>query len=154
MDRSIDALLDDEERLWDELRDLVTAFPDDAASTPGYFREGWSAKDALAHVGTWLAVAGAALERIRAGTYTRAPGGPEVDEMNARFLDAMRDVPLREVRAQAEASRTRMRHAWIELPAPSDEALTWIAKAGPEHYREHLPRMRAWLDEVRAATSA
>ena len=154
MNHTIGALLDEEERLWREIRDLVAAFPGDAASTPGYFPEGWSAKDALAHIGTWLAEAGVALERIRAGTYMRAPEGNEVDEMNARVLDALRDVPLRVVRAQAEASRTRMRHAWTELPEQSDEALTWIAKAGPDHYRQHLPRLRAWLADVRAATSA
>jgi len=150
----IDALLADEESLWHDVRDLVAAFPGDAALKPGYYEEGWSVKDAVAHIGTWLAEAGVALERIRAGTYTRAPAGPELDEMNDRFLDAMRDVPLRDVLAQAAASRTRMRRAWVELAEPSDEALSWVAKAGPEHYREHLPRLREWLDGVRAAASA
>jgi Mycothiol maleylpyruvate isomerase N-terminal domain len=151
---SADAVLSEEERLWREIRDVVAAFPGDAASEPGYFAEGWSAKDALAHIGTWLAEAGVALERIRAGTYTRAPEGAELDAMNERFLTAMRDVRLRDVRAQAEASRARMRRAWVELAEPSAEALTWIAKAGPEHYAEHLPRLREWLDDVRAGTSA
>jgi hypothetical protein len=150
----IDALLADEESLWHEVRDLVTAVPGEAAVTPGYYEEGWSVKDAVAHIGTWLAEAGVALERIRAGTYTRAPAGPELDAMNARFLDAMHDVPMRDVLAQAAASRTRMRRAWVELAEPSDEALSWVAKAGPEHYREHLPRLRGWLDEVGAAASA
>jgi hypothetical protein len=150
----IDAVLADEESLWHEVRDLVAAFPGDAALTPGYYEEGWSVKDALAHIGTWLAEAGVALERIRAGTYTRAPAGAELDAMNDRFLDAMHDVPMRDVLAQAAASRTRMRHAWVELAEPSDEALSWVAKAGPEHYREHLPRLGEWLDEVRAAASA
>lgn len=153
MERSIDTLLADEETLWREVRDLVAAFPGDSASRPGYYPEGWSAKDALAHLGTWLAEAGVALERIAAGTYTRAPEGVELDRMNERFLDAMRDVDLRDVRSQAAASRTRMRHAWVELADPSDEALSWVAKAGPEHYREHLPRLRAWLDEVRDAAA-
>jgi hypothetical protein len=152
--RSADDVLGEEERLWRELRDLVAAFPGDAASEPGYFAEGWSAKDALAHVGTWLAEAGVALERIRAGTYTRAPEGEELDAMNERFLAAMRDLPLRDVRAQAEASRTRLRRTWVELAEPSAEALTWIAKAGPEHYQEHLPRLREWLDDVRTRASA
>jgi hypothetical protein len=153
MDRAIDSLLADEEALWREVRDLVAAFPGDSACEPGYYPEGWSAKDALAHLGTWLAEAGVALEQIAAGTYTHAPAGAELDRMNERFLDAMRDVELRDVRVQAEASRTRMRHAWVELADPSDEALSWVAKAGPEHYREHLPRLRAWLDEVRDAAA-
>jgi hypothetical protein len=142
----IDVLLADEESLWHDVRDLVAAFPGDAALKPGYYEEGWSVKDAVAHIGTWLAEAGVALERIHADTYTRAPAGAE--------LDAMHDVPMRDVLAQAAASRTRMRRAWVELAEPSDEALSWVAKAGPEHYREHLPRLREWLDEVRAAASA
>jgi hypothetical protein len=155
MDRSAAAsLLADEETVWHEFRDLVAAFPEDAASEPGYFVEGWSAKDALAHVGTWLAEAGVAMEQLHAGTYVRPPEGAELDEMNDRFRDAMRDIPLRDVKAQAAAARTRMRHAWLELGEPNDEAMTWFAKAGPEHYREHLPRLREWLREVRSRATA
>lgn len=154
MDRSIASVLDEEDRLWHELWDLVAAFPGDAASEPGYFEEGWSAKDALAHVGTWLAEAGAALERIRAGTYLQAPTDSEIHEMNGRFLEAMRDLSLTAVQAQSAAARTRLRHAVLELGEPDDTGASWIRKAGPEHYREHLPRMRAWLDEVRAARTS
>src|SRR5687768_11324122 len=55
------SVLLDEDRLWGELRATIDMFDDELASRPGYFAEGWSAKDALAHVGTWLAEAGAAL---------------------------------------------------------------------------------------------
>ena len=149
MDGSSTAVLADEETTWQEFRDLVASFTADAASESGYFAEGWSAKDALAHVGAWLAEAGAALEQIRAGTYERPPRGAEIDEMNTRFLEALRDVPLNEIQAHAAAARTRMRRAWLELDEPSDEAVLWLAKAGPEHYREHLPRLREWHEEIR-----
>ena len=69
--------------------------------------------------------------------------------MNARFLDAMRDVSLADVKAQAAAARSRMLHAWGEFPAPDESAASWIRKAGPEHYREHLPRLHAWLVQLR-----
>jgi hypothetical protein len=143
----------EEDALWRELSDTFDAFGPEEVLRPGYFREGWSAKDALAHIGTWLAEAGVALERIRHGTYVELHA-EQIDEMNARFLDAMRDASLADVRSQAAAARSRMLHAWGEFPSPDDGATSWIRKAGPDHYREHLPRMKAWLAEVRAADAA
>ena len=138
----------DEDRLWTELRSTMRSFDEEQALTPGYFPEGWTAKDAFAHIGTWLAEAGAALEQIRGGSYVELRSD-QLDELNARFLDAMRDVPLRDVEAQATAARARMLHAWTELREPDDTAMRWIRKAGPEHYMEHLPRLRDWLSELR-----
>jgi hypothetical protein len=139
----------EEDRLWGELRSTIDAFDPDEAVLPGYFAEGWSAKDGLAHIGTWLAEAGVALEQIRHGTYVELHAD-EIDEMNALFLDAMRDVSLADVKAQAAAARSRMLHAWGQFPAPDEAAASWIRKAGPEHYREHLPRLQAWLAELHA----
>ena len=62
----------------------------------------------------------------------------------------MRDIPLPTVKAQAAAARSRMRQALLELREPSPDAAWWIAKAGPEHYAEHLPRLRAWVAELRS----
>ncbi len=138
----------DEDRLWGELRSTIDAFEPEQALVPGYFAEGWTAKDGLAHIGTWLAEAGAALEQIRGGTYVELRTD-ELDELNARFLDAMRDVPLSGVKAQATAARARMLHAWTELPGTGETALDWIRKSGAEHYEEHLPRLQEWLRELR-----
>ncbi len=142
------SMLLDEDRLWSDLRATFESFGPEQALTPGYFAEGWTAKDAVAHVGTWLAEAGAALEQIRHGTYVELQDD-QLDELNARFLYSMRDVPLADVKAQATAARARMLHAWTELPAPDEVAARWIRKAGPEHYREHLPRLQEWLRELR-----
>lgn len=141
--------LRDEDRLWHELVETVDAYGPERVLVPGYFEEGWTAKDALAHIGTWLAEAGAALEQIRSGTYVELRTD-QLDELNARFLDAMRDAPLPVVRSQATAARSRMLHAWTELPEPNAIAERWIRKAGPDHYREHLPRLRGWLEELDA----
>ncbi len=138
----------DEDRLWGELRSTIDAFEPEQTLVPGYFAEGWTAKDGLAHIGTWLAEAGAALEQIRGGTYVELRTD-ELDELNARFLDAMRDVPLADVKAQATAARARMLHAWTELSDTGETALGWIRKSGAEHYEEHLPRLQEWLRELR-----
>ncbi|HEY7667315.1 MAG TPA: maleylpyruvate isomerase N-terminal domain-containing protein [Actinomycetota bacterium] len=141
-------LIAEEQRLWTELHRLVDTLPPERVAEPGYFAEGWSAKDLVAHVGSWLAEAGAVLERIRAGTYR--PEEIDIDAMNAAFYDAMRDVAFSDVRAQGIAARNRMLHAWTALPEGSAEADRWIRKAGPQHYAEHLPRLSDWVAELGA----
>src|SRR5207253_2246541 len=98
---------------WNELHALVDSLAPEEAERPGYYTEGWSASDLLAHVGSWLAAGGAVLERVRAGTYRREE--IDVDAWNERFLRAMKDVPFHDVKAQAYAARARMLQAWDEL---------------------------------------
>ena len=139
-------LLAEEGRLWAELHDLVDSLPRDKVAEPGYFAEGWSAKDLVAHIGSWLAEAGVVLERIRFHTYRPEEIG--VDSMNETFYDSMRDVAFPDVRAQAFTARNQMLRAWRSLPETSAEADRWISKSGPEHYAEHLPRLWEWVHEV------
>ena len=136
----------EEERLWIELHALVDSLPVDKVAEPGYFAEGWSAKDLVAHIGSWLAEAGVVLERIRFGTHR--PEEIDVEAMNEAFYAAMYDVSFQDVRAQGIAARNRMLRAWGSLPTDSPEADRWIDKAGPTHYAEHIPRLRAWVREL------
>jgi Mycothiol maleylpyruvate isomerase N-terminal domain len=139
-------LISEEDRLWTELHDLVGSMPADKVEEPGYFAEGWSAKDLIAHIGSWLAEAGVVLDRLRSGTYR--PEEIDIDAMNALFYGSMRDVAFHDVRAQAVTARNRMLRAWRSLPEGSLEADRWIRKSGPEHYAEHIPRLREWVGEV------
>ena len=141
------ALMTEEDELWHELHSTMDAFEPEQALAPGYYPEGWSAKDALAHIGTWLAEAGAALEQLRGGTYVELRS-EEIDELNQRFLDAMRDASLGDVKAQAIAARSKMLRAWRDVSSQEDVAQDWIRKAGPDHYREHLPRLKEWLGKL------
>jgi hypothetical protein len=142
-------LLAEEDRLWSELHGLVDALPADKVEEPGYFVEGWSVKDLVAHIGSWLAEAGAVLERIRFGTYQ--PEELDIDAMNRTFYDDMHDVAFADVRVQGIAARNQMLRAWRSLPEESSEADRWISKAGPEHYAQHLPRLREWVHELGAS---
>jgi Mycothiol maleylpyruvate isomerase N-terminal domain len=144
-------LLAEEERGWSELHALVDSLPRDRIEEPGYFAEGWSAKDLLGHIGSWLAEAAAVLERIHFGTYRRDE--IDIDAMNEVFFKAMHDVPFPIVRAQGVAARSRMLAAWGALPGPSEDAEWWIRKAGPDHYQEHLPRLLEWAAELAASSS-
>jgi Mycothiol maleylpyruvate isomerase N-terminal domain len=139
-------LLAAEDAGWNELTSLVGRLTPPQIERAGYFPEGWSVKDLLAHVGTWLAEASVALEQIRNGTYV--PGELDVDAMNERFLEAMRGLPLGAVQAQAWSARTRMLQEWDWLPDVTEDALMWIRKSGADHYAEHLPRLREWVAEL------
>jgi len=139
-------MLAEEARLWIELHRLIDSLPGSKVAEPGYFDEGWSAKDLVAHLGSWLAEAGVVLEQIRSGTYR--PEEIDIEAMNETFYDLMRDVSYPDVRSQATAARTRMLSAWRSLAEPSPEADRWISKAGPEHYTEHLPRLREWVTQL------
>jgi len=139
-------LMAGEERLWAELHGLVDSLPEDKVEEPGYFAEGWSAKDLVAHIGSWLAEAGVVLERIRFSTYR--PEEIDIDAMNETFYESLRDVAFRDVRAQATAARNQMLRAWRSLQETSPEADRWIGKAGPEHYAEHLSRLKDWVAEL------
>jgi hypothetical protein len=141
-------VLSAEDAGWAEIHALIHELTPEQVVLPGYYREGWSAKDLLAHIGAWLAEAGLMLERIAAGTYRH--GELDIDAENERTLETMRDVDFPIVMAQASAARTRMRHAVVELREPSAEATWWIRKAGPEHYAEHLPRLREWVGGLRS----
>jgi hypothetical protein len=133
---------------WAEFHGLMDSLTPEQIELPGYFPEGWSAKDVLAHVGSWLAEAGVFLQRILASTYRSEE--IDIDSMNQTFLELMKDVPLPTVRAQAVAARARMLLAWEQLPELTPDAAFWIRKAGAEHYAEHLPRLREWVAELRS----
>jgi catechol 2,3-dioxygenase-like lactoylglutathione lyase family enzyme len=137
-----------EDEGWHELHALIDSVPSDAVERPGYFEEGWSVKDLLAHIGAWLAQAGVALEQIGAGTYRAEE--IDVDALNGRYLETLRTLPFDVVRAQADAARTRMLIASAAVGEPDADADFWIRKAGPDHYAEHLPRLREWVDELMA----
>lgn len=131
---------------WKRVHAAIDRITPDIASEPGYFEEGWTAKDAIAHLGTWMAQGAQTLRQIAAGTYRE--GELDVDAENARFLEAMRDVPLETVHLQAAAAHNELLSAWAQLPEVTPEAAYWVRKAGPEHYEEHVSRLEAWLEEL------
>ncbi|MGH2444819.1 MAG: hypothetical protein ACRDGD_02085 [Candidatus Limnocylindria bacterium] len=133
---------------WHRLHALIDGLTPELADVPGYFPEGWSAKDAIAHIGTWMAEGAQQLRQIAAGTHRE--GELDVDAANERYLAAMRDVPFETVHLQVAAARAELRRAWRELPEITPQAAYWVRKAGPEHMHEHLPRLEEWITELRA----
>jgi hypothetical protein len=140
------AELQGEREGWQRLHAVMQRLTSEIAAEPGYFEEGWTAKDAIAHLGTWMAEGAQVLQQIAAGTYVE--GELDVDAANARFLEAMRDVPLETVHLQAAAARSELLRAWNQLPEVTPAAAYWVRKAGPEHLMEHLPRLEEWVEEL------
>jgi hypothetical protein len=134
---------------WSELAHLVRSLTPAQCLVPGYYRDpDWSVRDLVVHIGTWLAEAEVQLERLRAGTYEGHD--IDIDALNAQMLEAMRDQPWDVAWTQANAARTMMLQDWYALPDKDDEeAAWWVAKAGGEHYDEHLPRLREWVAEMK-----
>ena len=142
----IRALVEDERRSWGEFQALLASLSPEQSERPGYFLEGWSAKDLLAHVAGWLAEAGQVLEQVRVGSFTGRD--MDIEGRNAVFLEANRPQPLRVVHAEAYAARTRLLQEVGRLVGITTVADLWLRKAGPEHYAEHLPRLREWVKEL------
>ena len=86
------------------------------------------------------------LRRIAAGTYR--DDELDVDAENARFLEAMRDIPLATVHLQAAAARGELLAAWAQLPEMTEEAAFWVRKAGPDHSRSIC---RVWRPGFRSS---
>jgi hypothetical protein len=71
----------------------------------------------------------------------------DIEGMNALFLEANRSEPMRVVHAEAFAARSRLLGEVGLLLNVTSDAEVWLRKAGPEHYAEHLPRLREWVTE-------
>ncbi len=137
---------------WYEIAALVRSLTPEECLEPGYQRDpGWTVRDVVAHLGTWLAEAEVQFERIGAGSYEGH--AVDVDALNAAFLAAMADQPWEVAWTQAVAARTRMVQEWTLLSQPTEEAAWWIRKSGVDHYAEHLGRLREWVAELIARRS-
>lgn len=143
-----DRELPGEAESWYRLHELIDRITPEIAEVPGYFEEGWTAKDAVAHIGTWMAEGAQMLRRIAAGTYRE--GEIDIDAENERYLSAMRDIPLGTVHLQVASAHAELLRAWAQLPEITPAATHWVRKAGPEHVAEHLPRLEEWINEVTA----
>jgi hypothetical protein len=141
-------LLAAEDAGWVELNGLIESLTPAQMEEPGYFPEGWSVKDLMAHIGSWQAEAGQVLEQIRMDTFRDEP--VDVDKMNAFFIEANKDLPLSVVRAEMFSARNRMLSEWNNLPEITPKAEEWFVESGPEHYAEHIDRLREWDQELQA----
>jgi hypothetical protein len=146
-----DDLIREEDEAWAELWPLAASLSRDQLVQEGYYPD-WSAKDMLAHVGSWQAEAAVMLERIRMGTYERWTG--DVEALNREWWEIWREVDLDAVLAHLHSSRARMLEEWSWLPEERmrPAAVSWFRESSAPHYREHLGRLREWASELTGPT--
>jgi hypothetical protein len=142
---SLADFLQAEKEGWEELEGLVESLSPEQAEISGYLPT-WSVKDFLAHLAGWLAEASLALEQIGVGSFTDS----DVNSRNDTFVDANRDQPLSVVLFELKATRRRLLHHLHGLTEMPPAAEASLRKAGPQHYAEHLPRLREWVAELRS----
>lgn len=142
---SLSDLLQAEKTGWDELESLIEGLSPEQADLSGYLPE-WSVKDFMAHLAGWLAEAGRVLQLIELGSFT--DGDVDVDSRNDTYLEANRDQPLSVVFFELKAARRRLLHYLHSLTEIPPAAWPSLRKGGPQHYAEHLPRLRDWVAEL------
>lgn len=145
MDRR-NELLKEEDEVWEEVRRIVDRLTPEQMEEPGMTEAGWSVKDLLWHFQCWTAESARQLERIRLGTYEEQDW--DTDGLNQRYLEESRSLDLATVRACLSASRNRALQEWAALGELTPEAVEWFEESGPVHFREHLPKLRAWAERL------
>jgi hypothetical protein len=146
------AEIDLERERWTEIVALCRSLDPEERLRPGYYRDpDWNVKDAIAHLGTWMAEAEVKLLQIEAGTYVEEP--LDIDGLNAQFLAALHDQDWSTVWAQATSARAQMLTVWGRLHERTEASDRWVRKSGAEHEGEHLPRLREWIAEMRTVVA-
>ena len=147
---------------------LVAQVPRERMGEPGFAGD-WSLKDVIAHITVYERWTADKLEAdVRTETLERpVPWGPadgnttDMDARNAAYHRHYREMPLDDVLAAAQEHHQRLVAA-IERLAESDinetQKFTWtgggalwqvIEGNSYEHYDDHQPGVRAWLERNR-----
>ncbi len=121
--------------------------------TEGTLDDGWSVKDALAHVTAWEQLC---MKWIREGRRDEGPfDDASINAFNRRLYEERREIPLADVLATSKRSTGEMvemveglsedvlaaEPAWNAVPLW--QVVRWNAD---EHYREHIEQIGHWLD--------
>src|SRR2546421_2164389 len=136
-----------EERAWQSFAAALARIPNSLREEVGYYPD-WSVKDMVGHIGCWHAEAVQILEQIRMDTFVRQR--LDVDEMNRRFVEALRDQPVQVVKVECAASRTRFLQEFDLLETVTPDAEEWFVESGAAHYEEHVSRLVEWAEELAA----
>jgi hypothetical protein len=144
-------LLADEDVGWHELNIVFERIPADRFEEPTLTPEGWSPKDAMFHIGAWMADCGVQLERMRAGTFRPDEETREtIERQNQAWYELSRTMEAHDVRVEFASARTRMCEEFGAMTEVTSDAWEWFEESGPLHYAEHLPDLRAFLGDERA----
>jgi hypothetical protein len=147
-----DRLLVQEAEAWDAFRGLVGGLDRERFEEPTVTPDGWSVKDVLVHVASWLDDCGRILEAIRAGTYDPTTAEEEtggyVERVNAEHAIRARTMSVAGAEALLIEGRTRARESFSALERVDTSAWGWFEESGPMHYAKHAHDLSAWAAGV------
>ena len=159
--REVAARIREDQRFW---RALVDEVGRDRMDEPGTIGT-WSFRDTVAHLVAWRNMRIPAIEAAARGLPERPKPWPahlandDYDRINEWFENRDRDRPLDDVLADYDRSFERLAQAVEALPesiAHDPNGMAWTGGEAvidldfTEHlHEEHLPDIRAWLDQKR-----
>ena len=142
----VQRLLAEEEEGWRGLLGAFADVPAERFEEPTLTPEGWSAKDAMFHVGYWLEDCARVLTSIGDGSFDAdAEGALDIESINGEGFARSREVDVGTVRSALTAGRERARAAFGALNPVTREASEWFEESGPIHYRTHARDLDVWL---------
>ncbi|HEU4354895.1 MAG TPA: DinB family protein [Actinomycetota bacterium] len=141
-------LLHAEELGWRQLNGLIEGLSDEELVEP-YAADGRSAKDLMWHVACWAADCARALDQMAAGVFTGQTLVEDTETVNRRWYAQSQRMDPATVRAEWWASRSMMVDRLAALHPLTPDADEWFDEAGPRHYEQHLPELRAWVERRR-----
>ena len=143
----VERLLAEEETGWRELHDVIVRMNDEQLQRSGLTPQGWAAKDAMFHIGAWMADFADQLERMRMGTFEeRVDTVSDIDRQNREWFELSQTLDLVTVKAGFASARARMVHEFRSLTEVTASAWGWFEESGPLHYRKHVEDLAAWAE--------
>lgn len=143
-----DRLQHDEEDGWKALLGTFSRVPSDRSDEPTLTPEGWSAKDAMFHIGYWLGDCARVLEAIAAGVFDRqVEDAVDIEALNAEGFLRSKDMETEAVRAGFLAAHARAVEAFARVEPLTPDAWEWFEESAPLHYRTHVEDLDLWLQQ-------
>jgi hypothetical protein len=170
-EKHVEATPMDRQQLLDRIRagradwDSALAQVDEQRMSDLALYDHWSVKDLIAHIGWWERRIVDVFRHVTEGTPLDPPLG-EISEndINEKVYRQYQDAPLKDLRDMELSAYSDLLGIAESAPdgvlfAPRHFAWTngaafwgWLAANTYEHYAEHLPALRAWLDRSTAQT--
>jgi len=125
---------------------VLAQVPDDRLEEPTLTPEGWSAKDAMFHIGYWLDDCARVLAAISGGTFDASiENALDIQSLNDEGFERSQGMDAVTVRGALPAAREHARTAFAALETITPQAWECFEESGPLHYRKHVEDLDAWL---------
>ena len=147
MDR--DQVLDRIDSAWSDFTNVIDGVPDELFDLTGAVGS-WSVKDVIGHVATWDREALDALRQfVEDRNSCSLVTWPDIDDFNAEQREVKRKSELADLRVELEDTHRELVGLLSGLPEEyfeSDEVHERIRIDTYEHYEDHGPEIRRWLE--------